>query len=102
MGLIDEAIEFIEKLFEGNSDGHGVDHAMRVYHNAMIIAQTERCNKQIVALAALLHDADDHKMFHTEENANARGFLKEHGVTSKDDAMYKKKHNHQFSFTDFN
>lgn len=80
MGLIDEAIEFIEKLFEGNSDGHGVDHAMRVYHNAMIIAQTERCNKQIVALAALLHDADDHKIFHTEGNANARGFLKGHGV----------------------
>ena len=81
MGLIDEAIEFIEKLFEGNSDGHGVDHAMRVYHNAMIIAQTERCNKQIVALAAVLHDVDDHKIFHTKDNANARGFLKEHGVS---------------------
>ena len=81
MGLIDEAVEFIEKLFEGNSDGHGVDHAMRVYHNAMIIAQTERCNKQIVALGALLHDADDHKIFHTKDNANARGFLKEHGVS---------------------
>ena len=80
MGLIDEAVEFIEKLFEGNSDGHGEDHAMRVYHNAMIIAQTERCNKQIVALAALLHDADDYKIFHTKDNANTRGFLKEHGV----------------------
>ncbi|MCR4598188.1 MAG: HD domain-containing protein [Acetatifactor sp.] len=81
MVLVDEAIEFIKKLFEGNSDGHGIDHAMRVYHNAMIIAQTESCDMQIVALAALLHDADDHKIFHTEENANARGFLKEHGVT---------------------
>ena len=80
MGLIEEAIEFIENLFKGNSDGHGVDHAMRVYHNAMIIAQTECCDMQIVALAALLHDADDHKIFHTEGNANARGFLKGHGV----------------------
>lgn len=84
MKLIDEAIEFIEKLFEGNSDGHGVDHAMRVYHNAMIIAQTEPCNKQIVALASLLHDADDHKIFHTENNANARRFLLEHGILEKE------------------
>ena len=84
MRLIDEAIEFIEKLFEGNSDGHGVDHAMRVYHNAMIIAQTKSCDKQIVALAALLHDADDHKIFHTENNANARRFLLEHGISEKE------------------
>lgn len=84
MGLIDEAIEFIERLFEGNSDGHGVDHAMRVYHNAMLIARTEPCDEQIVALAALLHDADDHKVFHTENNANARGFLKEHRVSENE------------------
>ena len=81
MELVEEAIEFIEKLFDGNSDGHGMDHAMRVYRNAMIIAQTEVCDKQIVALAALLHDADDHKIFHTKDNANARGFLKEHGFS---------------------
>lgn len=28
----------------------------------------------ITALAALLHDADDHKLFETENNANARSF----------------------------
>lgn len=84
MRLIDETIEFIEKLFEGNSDGHGMDHAMRVFHNAMIIAHTENCDKQVVALAALLHDADDHKIFHTENNANARGFLLERGVSEKE------------------
>ena len=39
MEVVEEAIEFIEKLFDGNSDGHGIDHAMRVYRNAMIIAQ---------------------------------------------------------------
>lgn len=81
MELVEEAIEFIEKLFDGNSDGHGIDHAMRVYRNAMIITQTEVCDKQIVALAALLHDTDDHKIFHTKDNANTRGFLKEHGFS---------------------
>ena len=29
----------------------------------------------IVSLAALLHDADDHKLFRTDNNANARKFL---------------------------
>lgn len=80
MDLIAAAIAFVEKLFEGNSDGHGADHTMRVYRNAMIIAQTEECDRQIVALAALLHDADDHKLFRTKNNANARDFLKKHGL----------------------
>ena len=78
--LIQEAIEYIEILLKGNSDGHGKDHAMRVYQNAMAIAETEACNKPMVALAALLHDADDHKLFNTKDNANARAFLMQHGV----------------------
>lgn len=73
---IKEAIEYIRNLFDGNSDGHDFDHTMRVYHTAMEIADSEpRCNRQIVALAALLHDADDYKLFETKNNANARAFL---------------------------
>ncbi len=33
--LITEAITYVKDLFEGNSDGHGLDHTMRVYSNAM-------------------------------------------------------------------
>ncbi len=74
--IIEEAIEYIRTLFQGNSDGHDFDHTMRVYHTAMEIADSEpRCNRQIVALAALLHDADDYKLFETKNNANARAFL---------------------------
>ena len=80
MELIDEAIAFAQALFSGNADGHGFDHTFRVYKNAMRIADTEQCDRQIVALAALLHDADDYKLFDTADNANARRFLKEHGV----------------------
>lgn len=51
-------------------------HSLRVYNNAMLIADTESgCNRFLVSLAALLHDADDHKMFTTENNQNARAFL---------------------------
>lgn len=75
-GVIREAVSFIEKLYHGNSDGHGFDHSMRVFRTAMRIAESEKsCDREIVALAALLHDADDAKLFATENNANARAFL---------------------------
>lgn len=74
--IITAAIAFIQDLFRGNSGGHDAAHSLRVYRNALRIAEGEPgCDMEIVALAALLHDADDHKLFHTENNANARSFL---------------------------
>jgi uncharacterized protein len=46
----------------------------------MIAEKEEKADPEIVALAALLHDADDHKLFHTENNATARSFLAEKRV----------------------
>ena len=78
--ISDAAADYVRALFEGNADGHGYDHAMRVYGNAMLIAETEpTADRHIVALSAILHDADDHKLFQTENNANARRFLEEQG-----------------------
>ena len=81
--LTQEAIEYIRELFRGNADGHGADHSLRVWRNAMMIAEHEACDPQIVSLAALLHDADDHKLFATENNANARRFLEDHRVSGE-------------------
>ncbi len=79
--IVREAMEYVRTLFQGNSDGHDFDHTMRVYCTAMEIAETEpSCNKLIVALAALLHDADDYKLFETKNNANARIFLDSQNV----------------------
>lgn len=79
--LINETITYITNLFAANSGGHDAEHTLRVYRNAMMIAEHEPdCDRTIVALASLLHDADDHKLFHTENNANARAFLKDHDV----------------------
>lgn len=73
---ITAAISYIQDLFRGNSGGHDAAHSLRVYRTALLIAESEEgCDVEIVALAALLHDADDHKLFHTENNANARSFL---------------------------
>lgn len=81
MTTIEAAIEYVKTLFQNNSGGHDVEHTMRVYRNAMRITENEPgADREIVSLAALLHDADDHKLFHTADNANARGFLSSHGV----------------------
>lgn len=74
--IIENAIKYIEELFQDNTDGHDANHSLRVYNNAMnIAAEYSNCDITIVALAALLHDVDDHKLFHTQNNKNARYFL---------------------------
>jgi uncharacterized protein len=74
--IIDSAFSYIEDLFKNDFGGHDVEHSKRVYQNALLIAKSEpECDMFVVSLAALLHDADDHKLFHTENNANARAFL---------------------------
>ena len=79
--IINAAIIYITELFQDNSGGHDVSHTMRVYRNALAIADSEKkCDMEIVSLAALLHDADDHKLFQTENNANARRFLADQSV----------------------
>ena len=81
MSLVNAAIEYVYSLFRDNAGGHDAAHTLRVYQNAMLIAEQEPdCDLEIMALSALLHDADDHKLFHTENNANARSFLKQHAV----------------------
>ena len=83
--VIRDASGHIKELFKDNSDGHDFDHSIRVYRNAMKIASHEGdCDTFVVALAALLHDADDHKLFHTQDNENARKFLADHGIESAD------------------
>ena len=81
MTVTEAAMEYVQSLFAGNAGGHDAAHTMRVYRNAMQIAGSEPgCDLEIVALAALLHDADDHKLFRTENNANARLFLNAQGI----------------------
>lgn len=74
--LVEAAVTYVRELFVGQPASHDVNHTLRVYRNALRIAQDEQgCDLEVVALAALLHDADDHKLFDTQDNANARAFL---------------------------
>lgn len=75
-GIARAAIDYISELFAGNAGGHDLAHSLRVHRNALDIAAGEpACDIEVVELAALLHDADDHKLFQTVDNANARRFL---------------------------
>ena len=79
--LAERAVLYIRELFSENAGGHDAAHTLRVYHNAMLIAETEPgCDREIVSLSALLHDADDYKLFRTENNEHARFFLEKNHV----------------------
>ena len=74
--VIEEAKAYISDLFRNNADGHDAGHSIRVYKNACKIAEGyPESDLMVISLASLLHDADDHKLFNTENNMNARSFL---------------------------
>ena len=79
--LIADAEAYVRQLFAANAGGHDVGHTLRVRRNAMLLAaETPGCDDTVVELAALLHDADDPKLFSTVNNENARTFLEREGV----------------------
>ncbi|MBR6113644.1 MAG: HD domain-containing protein [Oscillospiraceae bacterium] len=79
--LIRSAVEYVTGLFAAHADGHDAGHTLRVYETARrLAADTPGCDVTVAALAALLHDADDPKLFDTADNANARAFLSAHDV----------------------
>lgn len=81
--IIKKTIDYVENIFDGNSDGHGADHSLRVYNNALNIRKAYECNELYVDLGALLHDVDDHKLFNNKNNENARKFLVENDFDSE-------------------
>lgn len=81
--IIKRAIDYVENIFTGNSDGHGSDHSLRVYNNALSIRKAYECNELYIDLGALLHDVDDHKLFNNKNNENARKFLIENDFDSE-------------------
>ena len=62
MSIIDDAIDYVKKIFENDYSGHDVFHTLRVYKTATNIACKEKADILVVQLASLLHDVDDKKL----------------------------------------
>lgn len=76
----------VRALLARDNTGHGFEHVARVYKTALQLAKAEHADEETVALAALLHDADDYKLFGQEcaDNlTNARAIMTHAGVSAE-------------------
>lgn len=83
MSIIDKTILFVKEQLQNAEGGHDWFHIERVYKNALLIAQNEACNLEIVKLAALLHDIADSKFHNGNETVGpkvAREFLEKENI----------------------
>ena len=65
--LIENTIFFVKEKLEGAEAGHDWFHIERVWKLSKKIAETEKCNTEIVELSALLHDIADPKFHNGDE-----------------------------------
>jgi uncharacterized protein len=76
--LIDKTILFVKATLAQAEGGHDWFHIERVYKNALLIAESEKCDVEVVQLGALLHDIADSKFHDGDESIGpktARTFL---------------------------
>ena len=84
MTIIDNTILFVKQQLENAEGGHDWFHIERVYKNALLIADGEDCNLNVVKLGALLHDIADSKFHGGDETVGpktARTFLESQNVS---------------------
>ena len=77
--MMERALAYVRTLFEKDSSGHDFAHTLRVYKLAVRIAEQEGADIDIVSLAAILHDADDRKLFPetAKTKAHAVSFMRQ-------------------------
>ncbi len=86
MSLIDKTILFVKEKLQNAEAGHDWFHMQRVYKNALLIADGEQCNLEVVKLGALLHDIADSKFHDGDESVGpkvAREFLKSQNASEE-------------------
>ena len=84
--IISKTITFVKQQLANAEGGHDWFHIERVYKNALLIAREEKCDLQIVQLAALHHDIADSKFHNGDESIGpktARNFLESENIAPK-------------------
>lgn len=84
-GSMDESVferaqDFIKEVFSNDFSGHDVYHTIRVHNMACTLCSEEGGDRNVIRLAALLHDVDDRKLFGDNGYANARRFMDSEGI----------------------
>lgn len=83
MEIIEHTIHFVKEQLKNAEGGHDWFHIERVYKNALLIAKEEKCDLEVVKLAALLHDIADSKFHNGDESVGpktAKTFLEAQNV----------------------
>ncbi len=86
LDIINKTILFVKEQLKNAEGGHDWFHIQRVYKNALLIADNEDCNLQIVQLGALLHDIADSKFHNGDETIGpktAKDFLEKENVETE-------------------
>ena len=75
---VKNALSFVKEYFKKDASGHDYYHTLRVYENAVKIAEKEKADIELTALIALLHDVDDCKLVGDNGKyfINTKAFLK--------------------------
>lgn len=81
--MLNDIKKLVCELLKDDNSGHGMDHVIRVYELAMRFAETNDVNKEVIGIAALLHDVDDYKIVgikNAQELSNAKNIMNRVGV----------------------
>jgi uncharacterized protein len=81
--IIKNTIIFVKEELKNAEGGQDWFHIERVYKNALLILKTEKGNKLIIELAALLHDIADSKFYNGDETIGpnkAKTFLETQNI----------------------
>lgn len=72
MSLIHRTVDYVRHKMSGDSSGHDWWHIDRVWRTARMLADAEGADREVVELAALLHDIADWKFAGGDEHAGPR------------------------------
>jgi uncharacterized protein len=84
--IIQNTINFVKEELQNAEGGHDWFHIERVYKNALLISESEKVDKTIVSLGALLHDIADSKFYNGDESVGPRKagqFLKSQNISEE-------------------